>query len=107
MKSPLPRRVLFLLGAMLLAALIYVPMDWSRLATHAYRLSRVSNGLKLLSSYLAVAIAWSLPVQRELELGDRRRFVRLFALVASADTMFMLHVEPLGVALFMVFHGLL
>lgn len=36
----MPRHVKLILGALLAAALVYVPLDWSRLITGVYPLSR-------------------------------------------------------------------
>ncbi len=106
-RDRLPRHVATLRSAMVLAALIYVTADWSRLWTHHYSLSPLSNALKLLTSYLATGMAWTLCEARAVDAADRRRMRLLFALVAVADTLFMAHAEPVGVILFLVFHALL
>lgn len=103
----MPRFVRAALTAMVVAACLYVPLDWWRLHTHIYRMDVRSNAAKLVSSFLAAAIACALPAALALDAQDKRRFATLFTIVAVADSLFMLHLEPLGIGLFMIFHAVL
>lgn len=89
------------LGLIGLCALGFIPLDWSRLLLRPANLdvSPTSNALKLAVSFLAAVLAWR-SAGRGLSAEDERAVRRLFTLIFIADVCFMVHLEPVGIALF-------
>lgn len=98
----------WIIAAVMLLAIVFMGLDWSRLILHPANLevSSLSNALKVAVSFLAAVIAWRAR-NHGLSRGDEKAFRVLFSLVFVADVCFVVGLAPVGIVLFAIFQGLL